>query len=105
MRGISTGRPTRRATPSPTSTRPRICGCSRPVPTGGGAVHNGVVQAPKMGNRLVFDIGDPERMKLPPVDVFRAPFIEPLGHLVMQAAYAEDALIELLPSAPLSADH
>lgn len=34
-------------------------------------------------------------MRLPPVDVYRAPFIEPLGHLVMNAAHAENSLIEL----------
>ncbi|MFP5076592.1 hypothetical protein ACLE20_04735 [Rhizobium sp. YIM 134829] len=33
--------------------------------------------------------------RLPPVDIYRAPFIEPMGHLAMQAAYAEQAIIEL----------
>lgn len=39
-------------------------------------------------------------MRLPPVDVYRAPFIEPIGHLAMQAAHAEDALITLCASIP-----
>lgn len=44
-------------------------------------------------------------MELPQVDEFRKPFVEPLGHLTMQAAYAELRLIELcaspaLPEAP-----
>ncbi len=31
-------------------------------------------------------------MRLPPIDQFREPFIVPLGHLVMQAAYADEQL-------------
>ncbi|WP_395814433.1 hypothetical protein [Devosia sp.] len=34
-------------------------------------------------------------MRLPPVDIYRKDFIEPLGHLVMNAANAENSLIEL----------
>lgn len=39
-------------------------------------------------------------MKLPPVDQYRAPFVEPIGHLAMQTAYAEDELIELCANIP-----
>ncbi|MDX1127433.1 hypothetical protein GOL24_24555 [Sinorhizobium medicae] len=39
-------------------------------------------------------------MRLPPVDVYRAPFIAPIGHLAMQSAHAEDALITLCASIP-----
>jgi len=44
-------------------------------------------------------------MKLPVVDQSRRPFIEPFGHLAMQAAYAEARLIDfcatpVLPDAP-----
>jgi len=35
-------------------------------------------------------------MQLPPVDVYRAPFVEPIGHLAMQAAYADKELFELV---------
>jgi hypothetical protein len=31
-------------------------------------------------------------MRVPPLDVFRQPLVEPLGHLVMQAAYLDNAL-------------
>lgn len=34
-------------------------------------------------------------MKLPPVDQFREPFVVPLGHLTMQAAYADEQLASL----------
>ncbi|WP_157928859.1 hypothetical protein [Pararhizobium haloflavum] len=39
-------------------------------------------------------------MHLPPVDEYRAPFIEPLGHLAMQAAYADNNLINLCAVIP-----
>ncbi|MDB5472781.1 MAG: hypothetical protein JWP99_84 [Devosia sp.] len=39
-------------------------------------------------------------MKLPPVDVYRKAFIEPIGHLAMQAAYTDGRLIELCASIP-----
>lgn len=39
-------------------------------------------------------------MRFPPVDVYRAPFIEPIGHLAMQSAHAEDALITLCANIP-----
>lgn len=43
-------------------------------------------------------------MNLPPLDVFRQPLVEPLGHLVLQAAYLDNALYEfiamLLPFGP-----
>ncbi|MBP2558006.1 hypothetical protein J2857_000757 [Neorhizobium galegae] len=39
-------------------------------------------------------------LRLPNVDEFRQPFIEPLGHLVMQAAYADNELIELCSKIP-----
>lgn len=39
-------------------------------------------------------------LKLPPVDVYRAPFIEPFGHLIMQAALADEALIKLCAEIP-----
>jgi hypothetical protein len=35
-------------------------------------------------------------MRLPPVDIYRRPFIEPLGHLVLFAAKADHALIDLV---------
>lgn len=35
------------------------------------------------------------RMRLPPVDVYRRPFVEPLGHLVLNAALADNVLLEL----------
>jgi hypothetical protein len=31
-------------------------------------------------------------LRLPPVDVYRQPLVEPLGHLVLQAAYLDNAL-------------
>lgn len=39
-------------------------------------------------------------MRLPPVDVYRAPFVEPIGHVTMQAAYAEEELINLCSVVP-----
>lgn len=39
-------------------------------------------------------------MILPPVDQYRAPFVEPIGHLAMQAAYADDNLISLCARIP-----
>lgn len=39
-------------------------------------------------------------MKLPPVDTYRAPFIQPFGHMVMQAALADDALVRLCAEIP-----
>lgn len=39
-------------------------------------------------------------MKLPPVDVYRQPFVVPMGHLAMQAAYADLELIGLCAIAP-----
>jgi hypothetical protein len=39
-------------------------------------------------------------MELPPTDIFREPFVIPLGHLTMQAAYAEKHLISLCAGAP-----
>ncbi|MCJ9752152.1 hypothetical protein MOV61_15645 [Neorhizobium sp. BETTINA12A] len=39
-------------------------------------------------------------LRLPNVDEFRQPFIEPLGHLAMQAAYADNELIELCSQIP-----
>lgn len=39
-------------------------------------------------------------LKLPPVDVYRAPFVEPIGHLAMQAAYAEEQLAALCAAIP-----
>lgn len=43
-------------------------------------------------------------MNLPPLDVFRQPLVEPLGHLVLQAAYLDNALYSfvamLLPFGP-----
>lgn len=41
-------------------------------------------------------------LRLPPVDVYRAPFIQPIGHLAMQAALAEDALIGMCAEIPAS---
>jgi hypothetical protein len=34
-------------------------------------------------------------IRLPPVDVYRTPYVVPLGHLVLNAAQAENHLIEL----------
>jgi hypothetical protein len=39
-------------------------------------------------------------MKLPPVDKYRSRFIEPIGHLAMQSAHAEDELISLCSRIP-----
>ncbi|MBZ9603946.1 hypothetical protein [Phyllobacterium chamaecytisi] len=39
-------------------------------------------------------------MKFPPVDIYRAPFIGPIGHLAMQSAHAEDELISLCSRIP-----
>lgn len=43
-------------------------------------------------------------MRLPPLDVFRQPLVEPLGHLVLQAAFLDNALYAfiamLLPFGP-----
>jgi hypothetical protein len=39
-------------------------------------------------------------LKLPPADIYRKPFIEPIGHLAMQAAQAEQAVVELCSSVP-----
>ena len=43
-------------------------------------------------------------MRLPPVDVFREPLVEPLGHLVLQASYLDHALYSfvamMLPFGP-----
>ena len=39
-------------------------------------------------------------MRLPPVDIYRAPFVLPLGHLTMQAAYADLELIGLCAIVP-----
>lgn len=36
-----------------------------------------------------------ESLPLPPVDEFRQPFIEPLGHVTLQAAYLEQNLVRL----------
>ena len=41
------------------------------------------------------------QLTLPPVDCYRMPFVEPLGHLAMQAAEAESAMIELCTLASL----
>jgi hypothetical protein len=42
--------------------------------------------------------------EFPPVDIYRLPLVEPLGHLVLQASWFENALIEfvalLLPFGP-----
>ncbi|TKT78411.1 hypothetical protein [Aquamicrobium sp. LC103] len=35
-------------------------------------------------------------MRLPYVDQYRAPFVEPIGHLAMQAAYADNNLFALI---------
>jgi hypothetical protein len=37
-------------------------------------------------------------LRLPPLDVFREPLVEPLGHLVLQAAYLDNALYLLIAS-------
>lgn len=39
-------------------------------------------------------------MIFPPVDQYRMPFVEPIGHLTMQAAYAESELITLCATIP-----
>lgn len=39
-------------------------------------------------------------MHLPPVDQYRADFVVPIGHLAMQAAYADDNLISLCARIP-----
>lgn len=39
-------------------------------------------------------------MRLPPVDDYRAPFVVPIGHLAMQAAYADNKLFELVAACP-----
>lgn len=39
-------------------------------------------------------------MRLPIVDEHRLPFIEPIGHLAMQTAHAEDKLIQLCARVP-----
>jgi hypothetical protein len=41
-------------------------------------------------------------LKLPPADIYRAPFVEPIGHLAMQAALADQAVVNLLAAAPFS---
>ncbi len=41
-----------------------------------------------------------DKMRLPPVDKYRAPFVEPIGHLAMQAARSEQLIIELLGAIP-----
>lgn len=40
------------------------------------------------------------KFKLPPVDVYRAPFVEPIGHLSMQAAQADQAVVALVAAIP-----
>lgn len=39
-------------------------------------------------------------MIYPPLDMYRIPFAEPIGHLTMQAAYAESQLITLCATVP-----
>lgn len=39
-------------------------------------------------------------MNLPPVDIYRAPFVEPIGHLAIQSAHAEGELISLCSRIP-----
>lgn len=39
-------------------------------------------------------------LRLPPADVYRAPFVEPIGHLAMQAAQADQAIISLCAAVP-----
>lgn len=42
----------------------------------------------------------PKKLRLPPVDIYRAPFVEPIGHLAMQAARTEQLIISLLGAIP-----
>jgi hypothetical protein len=35
-------------------------------------------------------------MRLPPLDTYRLPLVEPIGHLAMQAAYLDNDLIEFI---------
>jgi len=39
-------------------------------------------------------------LKLPPADTYRAPFVEPIGHLAMQAAQADQTAIALIAAIP-----
>jgi hypothetical protein len=39
-------------------------------------------------------------LRLPPVDEYRAPFVQPIGHLAMQAAHAEDELVTMCACIP-----
>lgn len=39
-------------------------------------------------------------LRLPPVDAYREPFVEPMGHLAMQAAKAEQLIFDLLGAVP-----
>lgn len=41
-----------------------------------------------------------QQLRLPPVDEFRAPFVQPIGHLAMQAAHAEDELVTMCACIP-----
>lgn len=41
-----------------------------------------------------------KKLRLPPVDVFRAPFVEPIGHLAMQASKAEQLVFDLCAAIP-----
>ncbi len=39
-------------------------------------------------------------LRLPPTDVYRAPFVEPIGHLAMQAAQADQTVAYLCAATP-----
>ncbi|MEQ1901599.1 MAG: hypothetical protein ABL866_12800 [Devosia sp.] len=39
---------------------------------------------------------DSDDVRLPPLDTFRVPLVVPLGHLVLQAAYFDNAFIEFI---------
>lgn len=41
-----------------------------------------------------------KKLRLPPVDVYRAPFVEPIGHLAMQASKAEQLVFDLCAAIP-----
>jgi hypothetical protein len=41
-----------------------------------------------------------KKLRLPPVDIYRAPFVEPIGHLAMQASKAEQLVFDLCAAIP-----
>lgn len=66
---------------------------ARPFTNRGPSDHHPLVAVPHCCYGPQMAPGD---LRLPPVDKYRLPFIEPLGHLVLNAARADNALINLV---------